>query len=453
LLLHDESPEAVVEREQRFLLTTYSRTPFHPRRGEGARLIDADRNEYWDLLGGIAVNALGHRHPRIVEAFEDGMQQLLHVSNLYYQPAQGILAQKLVEKSLLSKAFFCNSGTEANEAALKFARLARPGRCEVVAVEESFHGRTLGALSITGHEAYRAPFTPLVPGAKFVPPNDLSALQSAVTNQTLAIILEPILGEGGIIPLNDEFLREARTLADRTGAILIFDEIQCGLGRTGTMFAFQQAGVVPDIVTLAKPLGGGLPLGAVLTGPAIQGVVKPGHHGTTFGGNPLACRLGIALIDTIVHERLLDRVLSMGAWFGTELVSLKGRVPSIVDVRGLGMIWGIELNQPAAPVVSALRDKGFIVGSARENVIRLLPPYVVPQEALAAFIEALEQIVGTKTVDAPAVGPHGVQPAPVAVVAPPPTEVPAARRAALHVHAPHPEPGTRHPAPHTEVSS
>jgi len=394
LLLHDESPTAVEEREKAFILGTYARTTFHPRSGKGARITDADGREYWDLLGGIAVNALGHRHPRLVKALRDESNALLHLSNLYYHPSQGLLAERLVRASGLCRAFFCNSGTEANEAALKFARLANPGRAGVVALNESFHGRTLGSLSMTGHEAYRKPFEPLMPGVTFVEPNDVAALEAAVDETTGAIFLEPVMGEGGIIPLTHEFLAAARRVADRTGAILVFDEIQCGLGRTGTLFAFQQSGIVPDIITLAKPLGGGLPLGAVITGPAIEGLVKPGHHGTTFGGNPVACRLGLAVLDEIEESKLLERINTLGAWFGTQLAKLKKRNPSIVDVRGSGFMWGIELDGPAKPVVAELLAKGFVVGSARENVIRLLPPYVTPKKAFAEFVEALEQILG-----------------------------------------------------------
>jgi predicted acetylornithine/succinylornithine family transaminase len=394
LLLHDESPTAVEEREKAFILGTYARTTFHPRSGKGARITDADGREYWDLLGGIAVNALGHRHPRLVKALRDESNALLHLSNLYYHPSQGLLAERLVRASGLCRAFFCNSGTEANEAALKFARLANPGKPGVVALNESFHGRTLGSLSMTGHEAYRKPFEPLMPGVTFVEPNDVAALEAAVDETTGAIFLEPVMGEGGIIPLTHEFLAAARRVADRTGAILVFDEIQCGLGRTGTLFAFQQSGIVPDIITLAKPLGGGLPLGAVITGPAIEGLVKPGHHGTTFGGNPVACRLGLAVLDEIEESKLLERVNTLGAWFGTQLNKLKKRNPSIVDVRGNGFMWGIELDGPAKPVVAELLAKGFVVGSARENVIRLLPPYVTPKKAFAEFVETLEQILG-----------------------------------------------------------
>jgi predicted acetylornithine/succinylornithine family transaminase len=394
MLLHDESPEAVEARERAFVLGTYARTAFHPRSGKGARLIDADGKEYWDLLGGIAVNVLGHRHPRLVKALRDESDALLHVSNLFYHPAQGILAEELVRASGLERAFFCNSGTEANEAALKFARLANPGRSEVVALEESFHGRTLGALSITGHEAYRTPFAPLVPGAKFIAPNDIAALEAAVNENTCAIFLEPVMGEGVIIPLTDDYLAAARRIADRAGAILVFDEIQCGLGRTGTMFAFQKSGVVPDIVTLAKPLGGGLPLGAVLTGHALEGLVKPGHHGTTFGGNPIACRLGVIVLDEIKRSALVARVAETGAWLGQQFAELQSKHASIVDVRGAGFIWGIELDRAAAPVQKELLAKGFVVGIARTNVIRLLPPYVTPKKAFVEFIRTLDKALG-----------------------------------------------------------
>ncbi len=396
MLLHDESPAAVEEREKNFVLGTYARTPFHPRYGKGALLVDADGKAYWDLLGGIAVNVLGHQHRRLVNTLRDESRALLHVSNLYYHPAQGILAERLVRASGLMRAFFCNSGTEANEAALKFARLANPGKSGIVALEESFHGRTFGSLAMTGHQAYRTPFEPLVPGVTFIPPNDIAALEAAVNARTNAIILEPVMGEGGIIPLTHDFLAAARRLADRTDAILIFDEIQCGLGRTGTLFAFQQSGIVPDMVTLAKPLGGGLPLGAVLTGEAIESVVKPGHHGTTFGGNPLACRLGLAVLDEIEQSALLARVRDLGAWFGNELRKLQARVPAIVDVRGLGMMWGIELDRPAKDVVNALLGKGIVVGTARDNVIRLLPPYIVPKKALVQFLQTLEQLLEEK---------------------------------------------------------
>jgi len=387
LLLHDESPAAVEAREDAFLVKTYARTPFHPRDGKGARLSDADGRVYWDLLGGIAVNVLGHKHPRLQKTLREASSTLMHVSNLYYHPAQGILGEKLVRASGLVRAFFCNSGTEANEAALKFARLATK-KTNLVALQESFHGRTLGALSLTGHDAYREPFAPLVPGVTFVAPNEVAALEAAVDANTAAIFLEPVMGEGGIIPLTDEYLIAARRIADKMGALLVLDEIQCGLGRTGVLFAFQKSGIVPDIVTLAKPLGGGLPLGAVLTGAALEGVVKPGHHGTTFGGNPIACRLGSVVLEET--ERLLPQIKATGEWFASELAKLK---EGVVEIRGSGLMWGIELDRPASPVARELLQMGFVVGTAREKVIRLLPPYIVPKKALSEFVDALAHVL------------------------------------------------------------
>ncbi|HVR42249.1 MAG TPA: acetylornithine transaminase [Thermoanaerobaculia bacterium] len=393
MLLHDETPAGVVAREQSFILGTYARTPFHPRSGRGAKLVDADGREYWDLLGGIAVNVLGYQHPALIRALREAAKGLLHVSNLFYHPAQGLLAEKLVSASGLSRAFFCNSGTEANEAALKFARLRNPGRTRIVALEESFHGRTLGALSVTGHEAYRTPFAPLVPGVTFIAPNDVEALRAAIGPDTSAILLEPVMGEAGIIPLTPEFMQAASAAADQVGAVLICDEIQCGLGRTGSFFAYQHAGIVPDIITLAKPLGGGLPLGAVITGPRLEAVVRPGHHGTTFGGNPIACRMGLAVLEELERSKLIAAVAAKGAWLGPELAKLADRTPAITEVRGMGLMWGIELDRPAAPVAKALLERGFVVGTARENVVRLLPPYIVPKKALEAFLVNLETIL------------------------------------------------------------
>lgn len=385
--------DIVEQRDRDYVLPTYARSAFHPVRGRGARLFDASGRAYWDLLAGIAVNALGYAHPRLRRALRQEAGGLLHVSNLFYHATQGELAERLVFRSGLARAFFCNSGTEANEAALKIARKARPGRARVVALQESFHGRTLGALSLTGHEPYRTPFEPLPPAAHFVPPNDEAALEAAVDGSTAAIFMEPILGEGGVVPLTPAYLRAARRVADETGALLVLDEIQCGMGRTGTLFAFQQAGIRPDMVTLAKPLGGGLPLGCVLAGPGLISVLAPGDHGTTFGGNPLACRLGLEVMKALEEDGLLQRVEAMGAWLGPRLESLRRRVPAIVDVRGRGLMWGIELSREAAPVARALLSRGFVVGSARRSVIRLLPPFVVPKTALSAFIRELETIL------------------------------------------------------------
>ena len=389
----DLSPSAVAARDEKNILGTYARTPFHPRSGSGARLFDADGKAYWDLLAGIAVNALGYNHPRLVAALTEEASGLYHVSNLFYHPAQGLLAEKLVEASGLSKVFFCNSGAEATEAVLKLARLKTPGRFKVVSLEESFHGRTFAAVSITGHAPYRTPFEPLVPGAEFVPANDIPALERAVTPDTSVIMLEPIQGEGGVIPLTDEFLKAARAAADRVGALLVLDEIQCGLGRTGKLFAYEGTGIAPDAITLAKAIGGGLPLGAVLVGPALADVIKPGQHGTTFGGNPVACRLGYEVLSVVSEPPFLAGVAELGEWFRKSLLELKARCPAIQDVRGRGLMWGIELDRPAKPLIRDLMERGFVAGTAREKVIRLLPPLVLPKEALVEFLTVLEELL------------------------------------------------------------
>ena len=389
-----ESPSLVEKRDAENILGTYKRTSFHPRAGKGAKLVDAEGKVYWDLLAGIGVNALGHRHPRLVKALREEANRLLHVSNLFYHPAQGLLAERLTHLSGMPRVFFCNSGTEAIEAAVKFTRLAAPGRSRMIALEGGFHGRTMGALALTGNEAYRKPFEPLVGETIFLPANDIAALESAVTPDTAGIFLEPILGEGGIVPLTAEYLRAARAAADRAGAVLVFDEIQSGLGRTGHLFVFQEMGVAPDLVTLAKPLGGGLPLGAVLVSERIAPLVKPGHHGTTFGGNPIACRLGLETLSEIVDGGLLEGIRETGEWFGKKLRNAKKRSKgAIVDVRGRGLMWGVELNRDAAEVQKALLQKGFVVGTSRAKVLRLLPPYVVPRPALSGFVKALEEIL------------------------------------------------------------
>ena len=389
-----ESPSLVEKRDAENILGTYKRTSFHPRAGKGAKLVDAEGKVYWDLLAGIAVNALGHRHPRLVKALREEANRLLHVSNLFYHPAQGLLAERLTQLSGMPRVFFCNSGTEAVEAAVKFTRLAAPGRSRMLALEGGFHGRTMGALALTGNEAYRKPFEPLVGETIFLPANDVAALESAATPDTAAIFLEPILGEGGIVPLTREYARAARAAADRVDAALVFDEIQSGLGRTGHLFVFQEMGVAPDLVTLAKPLGGGLPLGAVLVSERIASLVKPGHHGTTFGGNPIACRLGLETLSEIVDGGLLEKIRETGEWFGKKLRNAQKRSKgAIVDVRGRGLIWGVELDRDAAEVQNALLKKGFVVGTSRAKVLRLLPPYVVPRPALSGFVRALEEIL------------------------------------------------------------
>ena len=389
-----EETAAVEKRDADYVLGTYKRTSFHPRTGKGAKLVDAGGKVYWDLLAGIAVNALGYRNPRLVKAMKEEATKVLHVSNLFYHPAQGLLAERLVLRSGFPKVFFCNTGTEATEAAVKLTRLATPGRSRMIALEGGFHGRTMGALALTGNEGYRKPFEPLVGTTVFLPPNDVAALNAAATPDTSAIFLEPILGEGGIVPLTPEYVLAARAAADRVGASLVFDEIQSGLGRTGHLFVFQELGVTPDLVLLAKPLGGGLPLGAVLVGPKVAALVKAGQHGTTFGGNPVACRLGLEVLSAIEEDGLLPKIRATGEWFGKKLRTAKRKSKgAIKDVRGRGLIWGVEIDRDAAGVQKKLLAKGFVVGTSRTNVLRLLPPYVVPRPALAGFLKALEEIL------------------------------------------------------------
>lgn len=365
-------------------------------RAEGAYLYDSEGHQYADFLAGFGVFAAGRNHPVIRQALHDALDaHLADWTQFDCGPLPGLLAQRLLAKAPgLDRVFFCNSGTEAVEAAVKFTRLAAPGRSRMLALEGGFHGRTMGALALTGNEAYRKPFEPLVGETIFLPANDVAALESAATPDTAAIFLEPILGEGGIVPLTREYARAARAAADRVGAALVFDEIQSGLGRTGHLFVFQEMGVAPDLVTLAKPLGGGLPLGAVLVSERIASLVKPGHHGTTFGGNPIACRLGLETLSEIVDGGLLEKIRETGEWFGKKLRNAKKRSKgAIVDVRGRGLIWGVELDRDAAEVQNALLKKGFVVGTSRAKVLRLLPPYVVPRPALSGFVRALEEIL------------------------------------------------------------
>src|SRR5271154_1414135 len=316
--------EQIAERERQFLLTTYNRYPIVLARGKGVFLYDIEGKKYLDFVSGLGVNALGHAHPRIVKTIREQAAKLVHVSNLYYHEYQGPLAEKLCKLSGLDRAFFQNSGTEAIEGSIKLARLAghRAGgeaKSRLVALEGSYHGRTFGAMSLTGQDKYRKGFEPLLEDVKFVPRNDAEALRAAVDDNTCAIVLEPIFGEGGIRECSVEFLKECRTLADRHHAALIFDEIQCGMGRTGTIFAFQTFGVVPDIVAVAKPIAAGLPLGAFLAKEEFASAIAVGQHGTTFGGGPLACRVALEYLTILEEEKLLENVNKVGAYLNQEL--------------------------------------------------------------------------------------------------------------------------------------
>jgi len=399
--------EQIAERERKFLLQTYSRYPVVLSRGKGVFLYDIEGKKYLDFVSGLGVNALGHAHPRIVKAIRDQAAKLVHVSNLYYHEYQGPLAEKLCGLASGStgekfRAFFSNSGTEAIEGSIKLARLAghRAGgeaKCRLVALEGSYHGRTFGALSLTGQDKHRKGFEPLLEDVTFVKQNDLEGLRAAVNDNTCAIVLEPIFGEGGIYECSVEFLQECRALADRHRAALIFDEIQCGLGRTGTIFAFQSFRVTPDIVAIAKPIAAGLPLGAFIAKEEFATAISPGQHGTTFGGGPLACRVALEFLAIVEEERLLENVNKVGAYLQEKLKELVGKRNAAVGVRGRGFIQGIQLEIPARPIVEAGLAEGMLFNSTQDTVVRFLPPFLMEEKHVDKGIRVLKKLLGKKT--------------------------------------------------------
>ncbi|NIH84123.1 acetylornithine transaminase [Amycolatopsis granulosa] len=366
-------------------------------RGEGARVWDADGTEYVDLVGGIAVNALGHAHPDVVRAVTEQITKLGHTSNLYVNPVTVELAEALLDVAGLAgqaKVLFVNSGAEANEAALKISRLT--GRTKVVACEGAFHGRTMGSLSLTGQPGKKEPFEPLVPGVVHVPYGDADALRAAVDTDTAAVFLEPILGEAGVVPAPDGYLQAAREITKATGALLVLDEVQTGIGRTGTWFAFQRAGVIPDVVTLAKGLGGGLPLGAVIGVGAAGDLFKPGQHGTTFGGNPVCCAAGLAVLRAISRDGLIDHVSRVGKDLAAGVEELAH--PLVKGVRGAGLLIGIMLNEPVSPAVAqAAQAAGYLVNPVAPDTIRLAPPLILSQDQAEGFLAALPGALDTTT--------------------------------------------------------
>jgi len=397
--------EQIAELERQYLLQTYNRYPVVLARGKGVFLRDIEGKKYLDFVSGIGVNALGHAHPRIVKAIRDQAAKLIHVSNLYYHEYQGPLAEKLCKltgsTSGLSRAFFSNSGTEAIEGSIKLARLAghRAGgdaKCRLVALEGSYHGRTFGALSLTGQDKHRKGFEPLLEEVTFVKQNDVEGLRAAVNDNTCAIVLEPIFGEGGIYECSVEFLRECRALADRHRAALIFDEIQCGLGRTGTMFAFQSFGVTPDIVAIAKPIAAGLPLGAFIAKEEFATAISPGQHGTTFGGGPLACRIALEFLSIVEEEKLLENVNKVGAYLQDKLKELVSKRNAAIGVRGRGFIQGIQLEIPARPIVDEGLAEGVLFNSTHDTVVRFLPPFLMEEKHVDKGIRVLKKLLGRK---------------------------------------------------------
>src|SRR5882724_1167073 len=389
---------SVIRSEQKLLLPTYDRQKVLFTRGRGVYLWDSQGKRYLDFLSGIGVNALGHSHPAISSTLKKQAGRLIHVSNLFFHEYQAELAKRLTKISGLDRAFFCNSGTEAWEGALKLARAyartqnnnGHKAKWRLLALENSFHGRTFGSLATTGQEKYRHPFTPLVPGVGFVAFNDVEDLKRQFDGSVCAICLETIQGEGGIRPLTPEFLQVARELADRTGALLILDEIQCGLGRTGRYFAYQHYGIQPDILTVAKPLAAGLPLGALLTTNRVAGGMHAGMHGTTFGGGPLACAVAIEFLRVL--DGLLDHICDTGDYFRARLESLKAKHEGVREIRGMGLMLGMNLDSAdrAKAVVAQLLDRGILINRTQDTVLRFLPPYIIQKAHVDLVFRALD---------------------------------------------------------------
>ncbi|GAA4747766.1 acetylornithine transaminase [Gordonia alkaliphila] len=388
------------ERWSASFMNNYGTPPVALVRGEGAVVVDADGKEYLDLLGGIAVNALGHANPELVRAVAEQLQTLGHVSNLYISPTVVELAEKLLDAfGQPGRVFFCNSGTEANEAAFKLARLT--GRPQIIAADGGFHGRTMGALAMTGQPGKREPFEPMPAGVDFVPYGDIDALAAAVSDQTAAVILEPIQGERGVVVPGPDYLAAARRITAEHGALLILDEVQTGIGRTGVMFAHQRAGIVPDVMTLAKGLGGGLPIGAVLATGSAADLFGPGQHGTTFGGNPAAAAAALAVLGYIEQHDLLTHVDTLGKALATDIEALEH--PQIAGVRGDGLLLGVVLRAPiAAGAEAAAREQGFLINAPAADVLRLAPPLILTRAQADGFVAALPAILDTATAAAAA---------------------------------------------------
>ena len=398
---HDE----IVALEQDHVMQNYGRYKLSIERGKGCYVYDVDRNRYLDFITGIGVNALGHGHPRLLKSMRDQIGQLIHCSNLYYHRYQGPLATRLAGMSELDRVFFCNSGAEAVEGALKIAkgygRRQHPEKFEVVAFDGSFAGRSLGAISLTGQPKYREPFEPLIPGVRFIPVNDEAALEAAVSDRTCAIFFEPILGEGGIVEVTRSFAVKAEKLAQQHDALLVMDEIQCGLGRAGAYFAFQlwnrptdadpnPTAIQPDIVTVAKPLAGGLPMGAILTGKKASGILSAGMHGSTFGGGPLASRAALEFLD--VMDELLPMIKEHGVYFWRRLEELAMKYDFVVGPRGKGLMLGLELTIPGNWVVPAAQEHGLLINCTAGNILRFLPPYIIERRHIDQAFDTLDKV-------------------------------------------------------------
>jgi acetylornithine/N-succinyldiaminopimelate aminotransferase len=421
------APMQALSDAEQFLLPTYKRSPILFTHGRGAYVFDSTGKKYLDFLGGIAVNALGHAHQRIAKTIRRESGRAIHFSNLFHNEFQGPLARKLSEWSGLDRVFFANSGTEAIDGALKLARLCgRPvegtfanarGKTRVLAMQNSFHGRTFGALSVTSTEKYRAPFEPLVPGVEFVKFNDAADLESKIDDTVCAIILETIQGEGGIYPVTEMFWERSRALATKHGALLIADEIQCGLGRTGRRFAYQKFPSKPDIAVIAKPLAAGLPLGAILTNNAVAARISPGLHGTTFGGGPMICAVAVEFLKIVDEEKLLENIRVRGDELRAGLEKLKTKFDFIREIRGEGCMFGVELSVEGGPFVAEALKRGLLINCTHDLTIRLLPPFLINKEQVREFLVRFEKVLSDTPRAAPAAEDSSTTPLPAGKLA------------------------------------
>lgn len=386
----------LIDESNLYIMNTYKRFPIVLRKGRGMKVWSTDGKEYLDFVGGVAVNILGHCHPKVVIAIQKQAQRLLHVSNYYHIGPQIRLAKLLVQHTFADKVFFCNSGAEANEAAIKLARKyskenVNPDRFEIITAENSFHGRTLAALTATGQEKFQKGFEPLVPGFKHVPFNDVDAIGQAITMNTCAIMLEPVQGEGGVKIPDPDYLKEVRKICDENSLLLILDEVQTGMGRTGKFFAYEHFGITPDIMTIAKGLGGGVPIGAMLATDKVALAFQPGTHASTFGGNPLVCAAAVTTIETLLEDGfILDQCNRMSEYMKERLINLREKFPHLIaDIRGLGLLIGMELTRECEPLVKACLEMGVLVNCAAGNVLRFIPPLIVQKKDIDHLINVL----------------------------------------------------------------
>ena len=388
--------QEIMDLEKQYVVHTYNRPPFVFDRGEGMWVYDTEGKAYLDFLGGIAVNALGHCYPAVVEAIQEQAARLLHVSNLYHTAPQALLAKDLVESSTADRVYFCNSGAEAVEACIKFARKwgkANGGKTNFVAFEHSFHGRTMGALALTHKERYQAPFEPLMPGVSFAPFGNLEATVKLIAEtQPCGVIVEAVQGEGGINIASDAFMQGLRAACDEYGALLICDEIQCGMGRTGTMWAYEASGIKPDLVSVAKSLGGGLPIGATLATEAVASIMEPGDHASTFAANPVICAAARAVVGTVNTPEFLSSIRAKGHYLGEALSGLVEQHECVTGIRGRGLMWGIDTTLQTADILPAGYEAGLLLGNSGEHIVRLLPAYTVEEAEIDQAVSMLSDI-------------------------------------------------------------